>query len=230
MRSTHDAAAATAGCSNDFNYAFAMAGLETLPVAESSILDLGAGTGNFGVFLRGQGYRGALDAFDVVSYPGFAKQAYREFREVDLDKDFESGWERRYDVVFACEMAVCLENPRAFLRSVAALLKPGGLAVLSAANPLSLPSVILALKRGTFRCFGDFPGEYPAVITPILPRDGARMMEEAGMKVLHTAFSNRCRISGGGGYFQDYLPFLKGSLFSDGFRVVARRSASEVSA
>jgi SAM-dependent methyltransferase len=188
----------------------------------AAVLDLGCGVGNFGAFWRGK-FPGRIDGADGVRFPEFRSASYAAFHEANLNEPLAGLAPGTYDAVFSLEVIHYLDNPRAFVRGAAALLRPGGLLVLTTPNPLSLPSVLVLLRRGVFRDFQDGPQRYPGQKTPILPIDGERMSREAGLTVERLDFSRYCRVPGMAGPAQTILPFLGGRWFSDHFRLVARR-------
>lgn len=111
-------------------------------------LDLGAGQGALSHALK-------LRGFDVTA----ADINTGQFRapgvlcaKLDLNKPlpFPDG---DFDLVMAVEVLEHLESPRAFLREVYRVLRPGGLAVVSTPNITSLPSRLFFLATGWFDLF-----------------------------------------------------------------------------
>jgi 2-polyprenyl-3-methyl-5-hydroxy-6-metoxy-1,4-benzoquinol methylase len=225
MRDRQAAAAASAGSSDATIYDLATTGLPARIDAGSRVLDLGCGAGAFGRYLRTRSLAALLDGMDLLRYADWPAEVYRTFHQTDLDAEFAETIEDRYDFIFANEVIHSLENPRAFVRQAARLLAPGGVLVVTTANPLCLPSIALLLTRGTSRNFLEGPSRYPSQITPLLPVDAERIVREAGLDCVSLDFSGRCRLRGGL-HFQTWLPFLGGRFFSDHYRVVASSSSA----
>lgn len=219
-RNRLNAAADSAGCSDFSIYEFSTRG-EDLG-GFRSILDLGCGAGHFGLWLTERRSQGVLDGLDLLRHSGFATSAYRDFSEADLDSDFSCHTDVRYDAIFAHEVIQSLENPRAFLRSAAALLAPRGILIFTAPNPSCIANLLLIATKGNSRNFLDGNARYPSQISPLLPMDAGRIAKEAGLELRSVDYSNRSRLRGGL-CFQDLFPFLTGRLFSDHYRVVAKR-------
>jgi 2-polyprenyl-3-methyl-5-hydroxy-6-metoxy-1,4-benzoquinol methylase len=93
-----------------------------------------------------------------------------------------------FDVILAPEIIEHLENPRALAREWFRMLKPGGSLALSTPNNESWRALIALLFRGHFVSFGD--ANYPAHITPLLRKDIARILEEAGFSTPRFSFTN----------------------------------------
>jgi SAM-dependent methyltransferase len=118
------------------------------PEPPGRALDLGAGQGALSHAMN-------LRGFDVTA----ADINTRQFRaagvacsKIDLNRPlpFHDGG---FDLVFAVEVLEHLESPRAFLREIFRVLRPGGLAVISTPNITSLPSRVLFLATGCFDLF-----------------------------------------------------------------------------
>lgn len=62
-----------------------------------------------------------------------------------------------FEVVTATEIIEHLENPRAFLREIARVLRPGGLCIISTPNVLNLNSRLRYLWFGFHQLFGPLP-------------------------------------------------------------------------
>jgi 2-polyprenyl-3-methyl-5-hydroxy-6-metoxy-1,4-benzoquinol methylase len=143
--------------------------------------DLGAGPGAMSERLLVLG----CDVVAVDRDPaGYA--ARPPFLALDFDQpDFASRlgpW--KFELVTAIEVIEHVESAIGFLRNIAHLLAPGGVAVLTTPNVDSLPARIKFLLAGKIRTMDDF-GE-PTHITPIfwdllgrqfLPRAGLKLRE-----------------------------------------------------
>jgi SAM-dependent methyltransferase len=111
-------------------------------------LDLGAGQGALSQALRDRG-------FDVTA----ADVNTAQFRasgvpclKLDLNRPLPFP-DEGFDLVMAVEVLEHLESPRAFLREIFRLVRPGGLAVITTPNITSLPSRLLFLATGFFDLF-----------------------------------------------------------------------------
>jgi SAM-dependent methyltransferase len=121
-----------------------------LAATESSgrALDLGAGQGAVSHALKARGFE--VTATDVNT---------SQFRadgipclKLDLNGPLPFP-DAGFDLVMAVEILEHLESPRAFLREIFRVLRPGGLAVVTTPNITSLPSRILFLATGWFDLF-----------------------------------------------------------------------------
>ena len=209
----------SAGTSAYHLYKLAIDGLQDALLSAHRVLDLGCGIGDFGEFLR-KTYTGRLDGVDVVRHSAFRDEYYDSFVKRDLDR--ETLWESstRYDLIFALEIIEHLENPRAFCRLAVQVLGAGGLLVITTPNPTSLSSLTSLIVHGAFRDFRDGLGMYPTHITPILPLDARRILLECGLHVNSITYSQLGRIPFVPRTYQSLLPFLRGGLFSDNYRII----------
>lgn len=115
----------------------------------ASVLDIASGDGWLAAALD---YPAILDAMDLFA----AKPAgYRDFYLADINGEFPCGLPV-YDAVVCCEAIAYLTNPGRFLDQVGAVLKPGGLLVISSPNPAYVGSRLLFLVRGHFPGFSYF--------------------------------------------------------------------------
>jgi SAM-dependent methyltransferase len=189
-----------------------------------ALLDLGCGSGAFAGFLTAN-FKAAVDGVDLVAYPGFdPKTHYRAFTIWDLNELENAPVRDRYDFVFALGLVEYLENPRKFVRGAARFVRPGGKFVLLAPNPASLRSIVSLLVEGRFSQFK--PPQSPSSISPILPRDMARIFDESGFAQTQLDFSNSGQWPLRTPHkYQSLFPFLKGRLFSDNFRVIGTRQS-----
>lgn len=117
---------------------------ELLPFG-SSVLDVAAGQGALSRRLLDEGYKVACTSWDgKVSVPG------AEVFSLNLDGKFgtrEVG-NRQYPCVLAIEIVEHVENPAAFLRSLAGCIAADGYVILSTPNVESALSRLQVLRRG----------------------------------------------------------------------------------
>jgi 2-polyprenyl-3-methyl-5-hydroxy-6-metoxy-1,4-benzoquinol methylase len=142
-----------------------------------TLLDVGCGAGALGDVVGGHfdRYLGA----DVVRYEGFPSGG--TFLEVDLEAGRVPWPDAAADVVAAVETIEHLENPRAFVRELARLARPGGLIVVTTPNQLSLLSKLTLVLKNQFNAFQEAPGLYPAHRTALLEVDLLRIARECGL-------------------------------------------------
>jgi len=154
------------------------------------LLDIGCGRGNLLGFVgdRFDRYIGV----DVVKYEGFPTEA--EFIPLDLDAGKAPLPDDFADVVCSVETIEHLENPRAFMRELVRLVKPGGWVIVTTPNQLSLLSKLTLVLKNQFNAFQEAPGLYPAHITALLEIDLIRIATECGLRDIKIDYSDRGRI------------------------------------
>lgn len=136
------------------------------------LVDVGCGTGQLWPFLRAHFAR--YIGVDAVRYPDFTNSA--EFHLVDLDQSVSTLPNGSADVVTAIETIEHVENPRAFMRELVRLVKPGGLVIVTTPNQLSLLSLLSLIFKKRFALFQDV--HYPAHLTALLEVDLMRIAKE----------------------------------------------------
>lgn len=202
-------------------YSFVVAGQEDYITRATAILDLGCGQGLFGEFINRRFDR-LLDGVDLIQYENFKSEYYETFILSNLEELGRCSFAKSYDLIFAIGVIEYLANPRLFIKSAINLLTPNGKLLLAAPNPISLSSLGSLAVRGQFSAFLE---KYsPASITPVLPLDAVRMIEEAELSLISLDYSNMGRLPLAKFWFyQRIFPFLKGRFFSDHYRVIAKR-------
>jgi 2-polyprenyl-3-methyl-5-hydroxy-6-metoxy-1,4-benzoquinol methylase len=175
------------GTSNEFIYKKVAEELEKRN-ARGVLVDVGCGIGGFLSFVRNQfeSYIGV----DAVRYDEFPADA--NFAQVDLDSGTVPLRGEIADVVVAIETIEHLENPRAFMRALRYLVKPGGLVVVTTPNQLSFLSLLTLLVKHRFSAFQDV--HYPAHLTALLEVDLIRIAKECGLSEICLAYTGHGRL------------------------------------
>ena len=172
------------------------------------LIDVGCGAGDLFRVLgkRARRYLGV----DLVRYEGFPSDA-AGFVIADLNSRIPLE-DSSADVVVAIETIEHLENPRAFVRELVRLIRPGGLVLVTTPNQLSLLSKLTLLVKNRFSAFTD--RDYPAHITALLELDLRRIAAECGLADVQVTFTNSGRIPGTAWLWPSGLG-LRGRWFSD---------------
>lgn len=222
---TEGRAVATGGASNEAVHALVERALEKHGPTDGVLVDVGAGRGDLGRRLGGRftRYVGA----DVVRHAGFPAEL--EFVRADLDAHRVPLPDGSADVVACVETIEHVENPRALLRELARLARPGGLVVVTTPNQLSVASKLCLLTRGEFSQFQAGPGLYPAHITALLEIDLRRIVAETGLEDIDVLYSARGRVPLSARAWPTWLGSStgwRGRAFSDNVLVCGRKPAA----
>jgi len=143
-------------------------------------VDLGAGSGALALRLKSLGWNVEAADIDASAY-----RADVPFIRVDLNEpDFAARFgKRRFSLVTSVEVIEHVESPIGFLRNVARLLRPDGIALITTPNVDNIPARLKFLLRGRIRMMDQ--GSDPTHISPIfwdlltrlyLPQGGLRLM------------------------------------------------------
>ncbi|MEH2364423.1 class I SAM-dependent methyltransferase [Nostoc sp.] len=151
------------------------------------LVDIGCGSGKLWSFVsdRCDRYIGV----DAVRYADLPTQT--EFIPFNLDIGKAPLPDEYADVMCAVEIIEHLENPRAFIRELVRLTKPGGLVIVTTPNQLSLLSKLTLILKNQFNAFQEAPGLYPAHITALLEIDLIRIFTECALTKVQIEYS-RC--------------------------------------
>jgi len=155
-------------------------------------LDLGAGQGALSQALKERGFE--VTAADVNAEQFRAVGV--EFAKLDLNKPLPFP-DQGFNLVLAAEILEHLEAPRAFVREIFRILKPGGLAVVTTPNITSIPSRIFFLATGFFDLFvptkkrlkDPFSSEADGHISPLPGWLLRYFLEDAGFEIEKTRYT-----------------------------------------
>ncbi len=176
------------GTSDAAIYRMVARALEARDASGGLVLDVGCGGGALWNHLRDRFDR--YTGVDAVRYGEFPNEL--EFVQLDLDAGRVPLPDRVAHVVTAVETIEHLENPRALLRELARLVRPGGWVVVTTPNQLSFLSVLTLVVKGRFSAFQDV--QYPTHLTALLEVDLRRMAGEVGLVDVDIAYSLQGRI------------------------------------
>jgi SAM-dependent methyltransferase len=183
------------------------------------IVDLGCGRGDCARALDGsfETYIGC----DIARYANFPESNRIRFRQADLNRPPYPIDDASADTVVSVETVEHLENPRALVREMARIARPGGCIVLTTPNQLSLVSKIYLLTRNQFHAFQEAPGLYPAHITALVEQDLRRIASECLLTDVQIRYTDSGRIP----FTSRRWPrgIARGRWFSDNVVLIARR-------
>lgn len=155
---------------------------------------------------------------DIVAFPGTRLDIHRVVADLDRRMPILDGVA---DVTAAVETIEHLENPRAFVRELARITRPGGLVLVTTPNQLSALSLLTLIVKGRFQAFQDV--HYPAHRTALLEIDLHRIVAEAGLVEAAVHFSEHSRVPLTALTYPRWLARRSPSLLSDNLLVVARK-------
>lgn len=185
--------------------------------ASGTLADVGCGTGDL--------WRAAHTRFarcigvDAVRYEGLPADV--EFVAADLDTGRLPLADGETDVAAALEVIEHLENPRAFVRELARVTRPGGWIVVTTPNQLSALSLLTLLVKGRFSAFQD--SEYPAHRTALLDVDLRRIASECGLREAAIVYTGHGRMPLTRRHYPRAIAALAPGRLSDNLALVARR-------
>ncbi|MDB9308635.1 methyltransferase domain-containing protein [Aphanizomenon sp. CS-733/32] len=182
------------------------------------LVDVGCGQGKL-YSLVNNGFNRYLGV-DAVRYDDLPIQI--EFIPFDLDIGKVPLPEQVADVVCAVEVIEHLENPRALMRELVRLTKPGGLVIVTTPNNLSLLSKLTLILKNQFNAFQEAPGLYPAHITALLEIDLIRIFTECRLTNINIDYSHCGRIPFTPWHWPQNLGF-RGQAFSDNILCVGKK-------
>jgi 2-polyprenyl-3-methyl-5-hydroxy-6-metoxy-1,4-benzoquinol methylase len=152
--------------------------------AGATVLDVGSRDGIWPNVLKEA-------SFDVEACDAVVELANEVFphHQADLNGPFSAAFTgRRFDAVSLIEAIEHLENPRQVIRQAAALLKPGGILLLTTPNAAGLYSRIRFFLTGKMAMFTDGSYEHAGHITPVTWWQMDKIARETGLEVLEVRF------------------------------------------
>jgi 2-polyprenyl-3-methyl-5-hydroxy-6-metoxy-1,4-benzoquinol methylase len=206
------------GASDDAIYA-AVAEALAQRGARGRVVDVGCGRGRLRDFLGSatESYVG-VDAIRYDRLPdGIA------FMRADLNRDPIPVPDRSADVAVSVETIEHLENPRAFMRELVRITRPGGWIVVTTPNQRSLVSLGALIVKGHFSAFG--PANYPAHQTALLDTDLYRIATENHLTNVAVEFTGVGRMPLSSVRYPRALSSVFRRTLSDNVLLVARARA-----
>jgi SAM-dependent methyltransferase len=211
-------AALSQGASDEPIYQMVSRAFRDAGVRPGTLVDVGCGQGRLASALAG--WFDQYVGVDLVAYDGFPAKPWARFVSADLNKEPYPVESASADVVVSVETIEHLENPRAVVRELVRIAKPGGLVVVTTPNQLSLLSKLTLVLKNQFNSFQEAPGLYPAHITALLEQDLLRIATECGLEGPRIRYSDSGRIPA---VARRWPSMLRGRWFSDNLLLMGRR-------
>ena len=183
-----------------------------------TLLDVGCGTGNLWSWVQERFYR--YQGVDAVRYSSLPDGT--AFVQANLDCAVPLP-DAAADVVAAVETIEHLDNPRAFIRELVRLTKPGGWVVVTTPNQLSLLSLLTLVVKQRFSAFQDV--HYPAHRSALLEVDLRRIADECGLTKVEIRYTEEGRIPGTALHYPGFLSRLFPRALSDNLLLIARTAS-----
>jgi 2-polyprenyl-3-methyl-5-hydroxy-6-metoxy-1,4-benzoquinol methylase len=147
----------------------------------SRILDLGAGTGALDSRLLASGHQVTCVERDIDGFLLVDARCHC----ADLNENFSSMVNDKYEAITCVEVIEHLENPRHFLRQCRTLLKEGGIILITTPNIECVASRLRFLVSGHFRMFDRNESLNDRThITPLQTFMFEKMVDDTGYEIL----------------------------------------------
>lgn len=189
------------------------------------LVDAGCGQGMLYRFLadRFERYIG----IDVVNYGQYQDAPGAEFHKADLSCERTALPDNSADFVCCLETIEHVENPRALMRELVRLAKPGGGIIVTTPNQLSLMSKLGLVIKNQFVHFQEGPGLYPSHLSALLEIDLIRMARENKLSDIDIAYTGDGRIPLSSKHWPRWMVSRqgrRGRAFSDNILLFGRKS------
>jgi 2-polyprenyl-3-methyl-5-hydroxy-6-metoxy-1,4-benzoquinol methylase len=214
---TEERARRSLGASGDAIYRMVQRAVAARHPGGGTLVDVGCGSGQLWPHVRT--HFGRYVGVDVVRYDGFPSDG--EFHALDLDRGAAPLPDGVADVAAGVETIEHLENPRAFVRELTRLAKPGGWIIITTPNQHSLLSKTRFVLRGEHAAFTDT--SYPAHLTALLAVDLRRMAAECGLMDVAIEYSGRGRVPSTGTHWPSAISRLFPTALSDNLLLAGRK-------
>jgi 2-polyprenyl-3-methyl-5-hydroxy-6-metoxy-1,4-benzoquinol methylase len=211
----HDRASRSLGRAHDRIHRTAARMLEARG-AGGTLLDAGCGSGDLWRVVSARFT--ACTGVDAVRYPGLPADV--AFVPADLDRALPLD-DASVDAAAAIEVIEHLENPRAFVRELVRVTKPGGWIVITTPNQLSCLSLLCLVTKGAFGAFQD--ADYPAHRTALLEVDLRRIAAESGLEQIAVEYTRWGRVPLTPWHYPAAIAALSPRRLSDNVAIVGRR-------
>jgi 2-polyprenyl-3-methyl-5-hydroxy-6-metoxy-1,4-benzoquinol methylase len=185
--------------------------------AAGILADVGCGTGDLWRTIGGRFTR--CIGIDAVRYDDLPDDI--DFRGADLDCARLPIADDSVDAAAAVEVIEHLENPRALVRELVRVVRPGGWIVVTTPNQLSVLSLLTLLLKGRFSAFQD--NAYPAHRTALLEIDLHRIASECRLRDVQVAYTCLGRVPMTPWHYPTSVARLAPRRLSDNVVLIARR-------
>jgi 2-polyprenyl-3-methyl-5-hydroxy-6-metoxy-1,4-benzoquinol methylase len=189
--------------------------------ARGTVVDLGCGSGRLRAHLGELASR--YIGVDAVRYEGFPAAA--QFLPCDLESGAVPLPDGAADIAVAVEVIEHLENPRALVRELTRLARPGGWIAVTTPNQLSALSLATLAVKHRFSAFQDV--HYPAHRTALLEVDLQRIARECALSDATCEFTLRGRIPLTPWQWPRLLSRVFPRALSDNILLIARKPGQE---
>jgi len=206
------------GQSVDAVHRMVAAAMEARALSNVVLADVGCGRGDLHALVGARCSR--YIGVDAVRYDGFPDAA--EFVGADLNDPGNFALPGgQADVVASLETIEHLENPRAFMRLLNRLTRPGGWILVTTPNQRSLLSLATLIAKGRFSHFQDV--HYPAHLTALLDIDLRRIAQEVGLEHASIEYTKSGRVMFSARHYPEWAARAFPRALSDNLMLAARR-------
>jgi 2-polyprenyl-3-methyl-5-hydroxy-6-metoxy-1,4-benzoquinol methylase len=190
--------------------------VESLGISGELLIDVGCGRGNLWPVMRPRFSR--CIGVDVARYPGLPQDI--DLCEAQLDSPIPLA-DAVADLIVCVETIEHLENPRALMRDLTRLAKPGGWLIVTTPNQLSLLSLTTLIVKQRFEYFQE--NNYPAHLTALLEVDLLRIAAECGLMESTIRYTMSGRIPFTGKHYPRAISRVFPRALSDNILLAARK-------